>query len=177
MKISISLDVSSVEDAISKVEDYQKGLELKCEELASKLAAMGGVNVSLGFARAIYDGTADANVEVVQVNPGQYKVTAKGETVFFQEFGAGVYHPDNYPPLPKNANVPDLVGRGQYGKGYGSRKTWAYRGKDAGTNGWTNPKRPGWIFTHGNPANMPMYNTAMELKNAIISTAKEVFRT
>lgn len=177
MKIKVSLSEASIDAAIKQLNDYKNGINAKCELLAKRLAEMGGLNVSLGFARAIYDGLNDAAVEVEKVGEGRYRVKASGECVYFAEFGAGVHHPDNYPALPQNANVPNLVGRGQYGKGHGKQNTWAFYGDDPGTNGWTNPKRPGVVFTHGNPANMPMYNTAKDLREQILQVAREVFRT
>ena len=84
MKISIDVfDSKSIDKAIKQLEDYEKDLDRKAQELCKRLADMGAVNVSLGFARAIYDGTPDFNVEVVQLEGGKYSVKASGMTVLF----------------------------------------------------------------------------------------------
>ena len=179
MKISIDVfDSKSIDKAIKQLEDYEKDLDRKAQELCSRLADMGAVNVSLGFARAIYDGTPDFNVEVVQLEGGKYSVKASGMTVLFQEFGTGVYHPDNHPKAAEMGMI-----HGSYGKGHGKQQVWGYYGDNVGDNGWlaTDSKgrvrEPHVVLTHGNPANMPMYNTAQDLKREIRRVAQEVFQS
>lgn len=172
MKIEIDvLNPRTIDAAIKKLEDYSSGLKQKCETLAKRLADMGAVNVSLGFAQAIYDGAPDFDIEVQPIGEGKYAVIARGETALFMEFGTGVYHPDTHPKAAEMGMI-----RGEYGKGHGKQLTWGYYG-EPGTNGWTDRKRPGVVLTHGNPANMPMYNTAQDLKREIRRVAEEVFRS
>ena len=68
--------------------------------------------------------------------------------------------------------------RGAYGKGHGKQRTWGYYG-EPGTNGVekTNHKTGNTVvLTHGNPANMPMYDTVKELSDRLSALVKEVFR-
>ena len=53
---------------------------------------------------------------------------------------------------------------------------WGYYG-DPGTNGEVKINKKGRkvVITHGNPANMPMYETAKELEERLGELAKEVF--
>lgn len=172
MKIEVDVfSPSSIDAAIKKLEDYGKNMKQKCNALAKRLTEMGAINASLEFARAIYDGAPDFDIEVKQIGEGKYSVIASGETALFMEFGTGVYHPDTHPKAAEMGMI-----RGEYGKGHGKQLTWGYYG-DPGTNGWTDSKRPGVTLTHGNPANMPMYNTAQELKREIRRVAEEVFKS
>lgn len=66
--------------------------------------------------------------------------------------------------------------RGEYGQGHGKQHSWSYYG-DPGTNGVLKEKKNGGfvVITHGNPANMPMYETVKELQDRLTEIAKEVF--
>lgn len=168
MKISVSLSSSSIDNAIRTLEAYKNGLPRRAKELCGKLAAMGATKASLGFARAIYDGAPDNEVSVEETDTG-YVIKASGETVLFVEFGTGVVHPNNHPLASEMGMI-----RGAYGKGHGSQNTWGYYG-EPGTNGWK-PYGRDVVLTHGNPANMPMYLTAKELRKVLVDTAREVFK-
>lgn len=172
-KIRISLNPDSIDDGIYVLGEYKKRLSVWAKEIVDALASVGFYQATVGFGDAIYDGTNDVSLEYVDED-NKLLIKASGETVMFIEFGTGVYYPDNYPADVK-ARVPEVVGRGEYGKGHGKQNTWAYYGDNPGTNGWTKPKKPGLIFTHGNPANMPMYNAAKEMRNEILNIAKDVF--
>lgn len=175
MKIRVSLNPDSIDAAIRQLEDYRKGLETKAQLLCERLAAAGYEIANFGFGSAQYDGTNDVSVELM-AEDNKLVIRASGEVVMFVEFGAGVYYADDYPAEVKS-RVPGIVGRGQYGKGHGKQNTWAYYGDDAGTNGWKNPKKPGLVFTHGNPANMPMYNASKDMRSQVEQIAREVFKT
>lgn len=173
MKISMSLSPSSIDRAIQQLEEYKRGLEQKAEKLRSRLVDIGYQVATVGFGSAIYDGTNDVSVETnLEGNNGKVVIKASGEVVMFIEFGAGVAYPDSHPQASEMGMT-----HGTYGKGYGRRNTWAYYGDNPGTNGWTKPERPGLVFTHGNPANMPMYNAKEEMRQQIETIAKEVFRS
>ena len=66
--------------------------------------------------------------------------------------------------------------RGTYGKGRGKQSSWGYYG-EPGSNGLVKEKPNGTtvVITHGNPANMPMYETVKELEGRVYTLAKEVF--
>ena len=74
----------------------------------------------------------------------------------------------------KSADFPEspFHGKGRKGK----QHSWGYYG-DPGTNGVLKEKKNGGfvVITHGNPANMPMYETVKELQDRLTEIAKEVF--
>lgn len=96
---------------------------------------------------------------------------AVGKAVLFIEFGTGVTYPDNHPEA-RDRNMK----RGEYGQGHGKKRSWGYYG-EPGTNGVLKEKKNGGfvVITHGNPANMPMYETVKELQDRLTEIAKEVF--
>ena len=157
--INVTLDPSSIDRAIRELRDYKQWLQTKANELAERLANMGAPNVSLGYARAIYQGDRDFDVTVEQRSENTFAIVASGEAVLFLEFGAGIKcgygHPQD----------------GQFGYGPGT-----YPGKGH----WNDPR--GWYIpgsgehTYGNPPSMAMYTTARDLRNSIQEVAREVFR-
>ena len=80
-------------------------------------------------------------------------------------------HPDDHPEAGELG-----MKRGEYGQGHGKQHSWGYYG-DPGTNGVLKEKKNGGfvVITHGNPANMPMYETVKELQDRLTEIAKEVF--
>lgn len=96
---------------------------------------------------------------------------AVGKAVLFIEFGTGVTYPDDHPEAGELG-----MKRGEYGQGHGKQQSWGYYG-EPGTNGVLKEKKNGGfvVITHGNPANMPMYETVKELQDRLTEIAKEVF--
>ena len=78
---------------------------------------------------------------------------------------------DNHPEAGKNGMI-----RGGYGQGKGNQSTWGYYGSP-GTNGVVRKEtdKGTLVTTHGNPANMPMYEAAKQLKERLSELVKEVF--
>lgn len=155
-----AFDESSVDNAIKRLKDYQKKLDKRVDEIASRLAAMGATKVSLGFARSVYNGPKDVDVTVENRGNGQYAIVASGETVLLAEFGAGARYGYGHP----EANTFGM-GPGTYPEGKGHWND---------PNGWWIPKSAGGGHTYGNPPNMPMYNTEQELKKEIARVVREV---
>lgn len=152
--IEVDLSSSGIKTLQTELKEYQKCLERKSGELARRLAEMGAIKASLGFARAIYNGKNDFSISIEQTGDCSFKVRADGDTVLFVEFGAGLIgygHPE-----------PHGMGPGTYpGKGH-----------------WNDPD--GWWYAHnqhsyGNPPNMPMYNAVKELEQELARVVREVF--
>ena len=159
--IKMSLSTSSIRDGIQELKAFRKSLDNKKGELLKRLGEIGVREASVRFTTAMYDGVNDSHVSLETTDNG-YKIVASGHAVAFIEFGSGVYHNtgDPYPnPRPEG-----IVGIGEYGKGYGKRQTWVYR-DEAGEK----------VFTHGNPAAMPMWYASEEMRSKITQIAKEVF--
>jgi len=174
MRIFIDpFDPNSVDDAIAKVEEYADSLERKADELCRKLASMGYIISSMQFGTALYDGTNDVSIELNEED-GKLVILASGYAVLFIEFGTGVHNPEH----PMQNQMPGIVGHGQYGHGLGRLESWRYPASNgAGTGGTPDPNHPGYYITHGNPANMAMYNTAKDMRAEILRIAREVFQT
>lgn len=157
--MNLTVNIRGVDDLINQLNSYSNSLQRRTGELCRKLAEMGAVNISLGFSRAIYTGQMDANVTVEEVSPTEYKIVAEGQTVLFVEFGAGVTYGGGHPQAAEFG----------FGPGTYPGQTHAMTG-----NGWYLPKDKGGGHTYGNPPNMPMYNTAQDLKREIERVAREV---
>lgn len=159
--ITMTLSPKSIRDAIKKLKAYRDSLDAKKDKLLKELAYIGVAEASVRFTTAIYDGVNDTEVELIPIDNG-YCIEARGHAVLFIEFGAGVYH-NPVEPYP-NPRPKEVVGIGEYGKGYGKRQAWGYR-DDSGE----------LVITHGNPAAMPMWYASEEMRSAILNKFKEVF--
>ena len=173
---TIGIDGRGIDAAIRGVEEYKQWLEQKCNKLVQRLAERGVEVANIGFASSVYDGTNDFHVTFEDCGELTKAVVATGSTVLFVEFGTGITYPDNHPEAAANGMI-----RGSYGKGHGNQVTWGYYGDALGTNGVyaTNKdgsiKEPHVVLTHGNPANMPMYNAVRLLEQEFESIVREVF--
>lgn len=159
--ITVKLNSKSIGSAIKELRAYRAWVERKTAELTERLAKLGAGEARVRFAGAQYDGNNDAEVSVEAIDRG-YKIVAAGQSVFFIEFGAGVYYNGTEPyPEPRPAGV---VGIGQYGQGKGKRKAWGFY--DEGGE---------LVITHGTPAAMPMLHASRTMQQAVEQIAKEVF--
>lgn len=163
-KFIIGIDGSGADEAAKGVLEYAKWLEQKCDELAARLADLGGFTASLGFARAFYVGPNDAAITVEKKGNGHYVIKANGTSVLFIEFGSGVTYGYGHPE-------PNGYGPGTYpGKGH-----WD------DPNGWYLPKNAqaadGTKHSYGNPPAKAMYNAVTELEQNLDSIVREVFES
>lgn len=163
----ISIDVSGITKTLKAIENYQTWLVEKSKEFLVRLADEGLEVAKAGFESAAYDGTNDTSVSVEERDDKTRAVVAVGSSVLFIEFGTGVTYPDDHPEAHELG-----MNRGEYGLGKGKNLTWAYYG-EPGTNGYE--VRDGVVLTHGNPANMPMYEAVKDLQERIQEIAREVF--
>ena len=154
-------DPSSIDKAVREIRDYSKWVKRKTGNLLWRLAEMGAVNVSLGFSRAVYTGNKDVQINIRDTDkPNTLIIEANGEAVAFVEFGAGVTYGYGHPNPTLNG---EAMGPGTYPSDKGH---------------WDDPKGwyiPGGEHTYGNPPNMPMYQTASELRRDLARIAREVF--
>lgn len=159
--IKMSLSTPSIVNAIRELKAFRASIEAKKNKLLERLGEIGVSEASVRFTTAIYDGVNDSSVSL-EVTDNGYAIVASGNAVAFIEFGSGVYHNTGEPyPDPRPEGI---VGIGEYGKGFGKRQTWVYR-DDAGEK----------VFTHGNPAAMPMWYASEEMRSKIEKISKEVF--
>ena len=169
--VKVPLSQRGIDTLLREIESYTVWLKERSQVLLDRLAQAGFEVASARFAKAAYDGTNDASVSVEQRGSGVRAVVAVGASVLFIEFGTGVTYPDNHPQAAELG-----MKRGEYGQGHGKQSSWGYYG-DPGTNGVVKMKKDGStvVITHGNPANMPMYETVKELEAMLPELVKEVF--
>lgn len=159
--IDIRLNSKSIASAIRDLEAYKRWIKRKTDELTRRLAQLGYKEAKVRFAGAQYDGTNGSDVSIDSIENG-YKIVAAGGSVFFIEFGAGVYYNGTEPyPEPRPAGI---VGIGEYGKGRGKRKAWGFY-----------DDRGELVITHGTPAAMPMLHASRVMRQEILRVAREVF--
>lgn len=169
--VKVPLSQRGIDTLLREIESYTVWLKERSQVLLDRLAQAGFEVASARFAKAAYDGTNDASVSLETRSEGVRAVVAVGASVLFIEFGTGVTYPDNH---PQSAELG--MKRGEYGQGHGKQSSWGYYG-DPGTNGVVKMKKDGStvVITHGNPANMPMYETVKELEAMLPNLVKEVF--
>lgn len=169
--VKVPLSQRGIDTLLREIESYTVWLKERSQVLLDRLAQAGFEVASSRFAKAAYDGTNDASVSMETRSEGVRAVVAVGASVLFIEFGTGVTYPDNHPQAAELG-----MKRGEYGKGHGKQSSWGYYG-DPGTNGVVKMKKDGStvVITHGNPANMPMYETVKELEAMLPDLVKEVF--
>ena len=169
--VKVPLSQRGIDTLLREIESYTVWLKERSQVLLDRLAQAGFEVASARFAKAVYDGTNDASVSMETRSEGVRAVVAVGASVLFIEFGTGVTYPDNHPQAAELG-----MKRGEYGQGHGKQSSWGYYG-DPGTNGVVKMKKNGStvVITHGNPANMPMYETVKELEAMLPELVKEVF--
>lgn len=169
--VKVPLSQRGIDTLLRESESYTVWLKERSQVLLDRLAQAGFEVASARFAKAAYDGTNDASVSLETRSEGVRAVVAVGASVLFIEFGTGVTYPDNHPQAAELG-----MKRGEYGQGHGKQSSWGYYG-DPGTNGVVKTKKDGStvVITHGNPANMPMYETVKELEAMLPDLVKEVF--
>ena len=169
--VKAPLSQRGIDTLLREIESYTVWLKERSQILLDRLAQAGVEVASARFAKAAYDGTNDASVSLETRGDGVRAVVAVGASVLFIEFGTGVTYPDNHPQAAELG-----MKRGEYGQGHGKQSSWGYYG-DPGTNGVVKMKKDGStvVITHGNPANMPMYETVKELEAMLPDLVKEVF--
>lgn len=169
--INVPLSIPAYDSLIRKVEDLGNWQSDRAIVFADRLAQEGMEIASVKFSQAVYDGTNDVSVTVEPRGNNVRAVVATGGATLFIEFGTGVTYPDDHPEAEELG-----MQRGEYGQGHGKQHSWGYYG-DPGTNGVLKEKKNGGfvVITHGNPANMPMYETVKELQDRLTEIAKEVF--
>ena len=170
-KVAITLSSKDIDRLLREVEDWKNWLLDRTTVFLGRLAQEGMEIASAKFEQAVYDGTNDVSVTVEPRGNNVRAVVATGKATLFIEFGTGVTYPDTHPEAGELG-----MKRGEYGQGHGKQQSWGYYG-EPGTNGLLKEKKNGGfvVITHGNPANMPLYETVKELQDRLTDIAKEVF--
>ncbi len=160
MKISVSL--GNIDEAIRRIEEYEKSLPDKCRKLIQRLTDEG---VSIARAKIVSMGAFEDGELLESMQGLLYKEGNKGMIVAdckhaaFVEFGTGV--------VGKGKQHPDIP------------VPWTYDSNEHGEDGWYyyDKEQGRYRFTKGMPSRPFMYETAAELRNKLTEYAKEVFKS
>lgn len=177
--IKMNLSISSIQNAIKEVKQYQNDLNRKCEELTKRLCAEGisiaQVHIgSSGFGKYIH---LDS-----EITPQQ----AGCRAVFYMEDGQKIVSQWQTLEGVKSATVsPSLML--EFGAGLPAKNPVGIPGVGTGTfPGGTHGNEPGWYYmdlngewhySSGTAPKMPMYFAGKELRDKVVAIAKEVFGT
>ena len=161
-EIRIELSEESLNAAVAELNKYALWVERKTDELRSRLATLGATSVSLGFSRAVYNGTNDVSVRVDSTGSVAV-IYAEGEAVAFIEFGSGKRYGYGHPLA------------GKFGVGPG---TWSMDESKGGKKQWANPK--GWYYgdglhSYGNPPARVFEKAVRDIAENVTRIAREVF--
>lgn len=156
------LSVLSIRDLQKQLQDYQKDLTNKCEEFVRRLAERGVeiAKIKITEYDAIYTGELLASINSEQgavIQDGaKWIIYINCPWAKFVEFGTGI--------VGKNSPHPDtsIVG-------------WKYDVNEHGEKGWFYFRDGEWHWTKGLPSRPFMYETALQLTQEVVKTAKEVF--
>ena len=169
--LTANLSVSSIRQLQKNLEKYKDGLTYKATLLAERLSERGVeiARVQIADLDAIFTG------ELIQSLHSEYKgstpygaifaVVTDSEHAAFVCFGTGIVGKESpYPyELPEGVTWD-----------YASGKT--IRQLADGRYGWLYPRDGKWYFTEGMPSRPFLHNTAMELREIVEKTAKEIFK-
>lgn len=169
MNLKIKLNTASIDEAIAQIEDYKASMEQKCVEFARRLAELGLDVVRAAYVGASYAGTNDIEVHL-EFEDNRCRIVASGSTLGFIEFGTGVAY-----PLGEFADQAGAPPHGTYGQLRGATgNKWVYKG-DPGNLGEPDSKRPGLVWTKGNPPANAFPQAVEAMKAEAEQIAKEVF--
>ena len=163
MRLRLELSEASAAQAAERLRRYAESLEGKCSRLCEELAAIG-VDAAVATVRKD-TGALAGTIRYEQVRPSEFLVVSDGEYAAFVEFGTGVVGQGTYPgDLPPSW-------------GYDERRTpeahdpldptrWFYRDADGNVRS-----------TRGQTANAFMATAAEEMRQSVLTVAREVFGT
>lgn len=166
-----AFDSKSVDRAIKQLQDYQKKLDEKAQEVAKRLAEIGYNTARVIIGEHSYSGETLSSLTVSKKDDKTYVVSAGSKALLFFEFGAGL-----------NGGGHPVASEFGMGPGTYPGQTHAFD-----PNGWwfptddqnlivrTDKNGQGWGHSYGNPPYMPMYNAEQEIKANIERIVKEVF--
>lgn len=170
-KYIIGIDGSGVDEFIKGLEEYQKWINRKAEELAKRLADKGYEFAYQVMSGHVFTGETLASLTVEKLSQTSYVVKAASKALLFFEFGAGV-----------NGGGHPLDGELGFGPGtYPGQKHafdtggWWYPTDDPALIVRTDKQGQGWGHSYGNPPYMPMYGAVKSLEQDFKDIVQEVF--
>lgn len=128
-KITLELSLQSCSDVYKQLEEYQKNIKPKLDEVCRRLAEVGAEEARRRFARGDH-GNGSVFVTVTKINNG-YKIEAMGHDVYFIEFGTGVFAGVGYGDGIPSTSVPVYPGSWSetHAKQFSEKGYWYYEGE------------------------------------------------
>lgn len=176
--ITFGLSSREVQQAIKDLKVYQKDINHKCEELCRRLDTVG-ISIahahigSSGFGKYIHLGSEitpqQAGCKAIFYMEDSSKIVSQWQTLegtksaeispsLMIEFGSGL-------KAENPANIPG-VGTGTFPGGtHGNEPGW-----------WYMDLNGEWHYSSGVSPKMPMYHAGKELREKVLSIAREVFK-
>jgi len=163
--IKLNLSVSSIEDAIKELRQYQDKVESAPQKIAERLAQEAVQDIENTLS-GITDTDGNKIGETGYERIGSKTVVYnRGSQVKFIEFGTGIVGKSNSHPQAGQVGWQYDVGKRIYTSKTGKR-IWKYYDKIKGH----------WRTTSGMPAQMQVLKAALKIRRRIKEVAKEVLR-
>ena len=164
MNIKLELSQESVRNGIRELNTYAKQLEKKCNTLCQRLAEIG-VEAAVASVR-VDTGNLQSSIHFEHIGDGEFLVITDCEYAAFVEFGTGVVGAGTY-----SGNLPP-------GWNYDERRTpQAHDPEDPTLWYYIDPESGYTASTRGQSANGFMMMAAEEMRQNVLSIAKEVFQS
>lgn len=164
-KITMNLSPSSVNAAIRELQAYEKDLKEKCAAYGQALKQFGLTKLKIHLLPHIDSGETIGSITAIDESSGnivKFRLCVTSEAILFLEFGAGIKY--------SNAGHP-LASEFGYGPG-----TYPGKGHWNDPNGWWYQDENGnWNHSYGQAASQPVYLTSLEMREQIVTLAKQVF--
>lgn len=176
--ISFGLSVSEIDRAIKELREYQNSLCAKCQQLCERLC-----NEGIKIAQAHIGGSGFG--KYIRLSSEITPEKAGCKAIFFMEDSQKIVSQwQNQEGIQSKEISPALMLC--FGSGLKAENSTGVPGVGAGSygehgldpNGWWYMDLNGvWHHSTGIEPKMPMYNAAKELKNKVVSIAKDVFKS
>lgn len=153
---TVEYGLGDIDKMIAELEKFTDRFERGVEECAQRMAKEAERAIDEAYENTPMDGEKDFTVASVPAGFGEYEVVARGESVPFLEYGAGVFYNPN--PVDRPSGVSNI---GEYGYGQGKKEQW---------------KMPDGEYTHGNPAAIGFVRAREAIETNIVTIAKESFK-
>lgn len=172
-KIKFSLSEKSISDAIKQLDDYRKKVENLGKEIAYRLSQLGYDVVYSILSDHVFTGETLDSLKVEEKGEGKYFLIANSKAILFFEFGAGVRYGNGH-PIAKELGF----GPGTYpGKGHWDDPNgWWYPTDDPRLIVKYDKNGQGYGHSYGNPPYMPFYTASKQMRENILSIAKELLK-
>lgn len=157
--ITLELSAQSCQKALKELQQYEKQIKPKLDEVCKRLAEIGAQEAGLWAQMARGYGNDDVHVSTEKLENG-YKVVMSGADIYFVEFGTGIYAGE-YAGDASNVSVGIMPGdySDTHAQQYSKHGYWFYDN----------------VFYRGTPAEMPMYHAGKRMREEMPRIVREVF--